>query len=201
MEEGCRKNLSINHSKNKQKNLKHRNKLQEIMFVNAKLRNLRIAPRKVRLVVDLIRGKSVEKAQTILNFTVKEAAGPVSKLLKGAIANAKNNFQIEELNLYISKITVDEGRKYKRWMPRARGKADQLQKKTSHINIVLDEIKKESRKAKKKGKAKKKAAPAAKPAVSDKVSISTLVQAKKMAEKLGGVEKAKAALDALAKLQ
>lgn len=123
------------------------------MFVNAKLRNLRIAPRKVRLVVDLIRGKSVEKAQTILNFTVKEAARPVLKLLKGAMANAKNNFQIEESNLYVSKITVDEGRKYKRWMPRARGKADQLQKKTSHINIVLNEIKKEPKKTKKKLKA------------------------------------------------
>lgn len=111
------------------------------MAVTAKLRHLRIAPRKVRLVADLIRGKSIEEAQTILNFTIKKAAAPLFKLLKSAIANAKNNFQLEESNLYISKITVDEGQKYKRWMPRARGQASEIQKKTSHITLVLEQIK------------------------------------------------------------
>lgn len=112
------------------------------MSVIAKLHYLRIAPRKVRLVADLIRGKTVEEAQTILNFIVKKAAQPLLKLLKSAIANAKHNFQLEQGNLYISKIMVDEGPKYKRWMPRARGMASPIQKKTSHITIVLEEIKK-----------------------------------------------------------
>ncbi len=115
------------------------------MTVTAKLKDLRIAPRKVRLVADLIRGKSVEEAQNILSFAVKKATGPFLKLLKSAIASAKNNFQLEESNLYISKILVDEGRKYKRWRPRARGRADEIQKKTSHITLFLEETSKESR--------------------------------------------------------
>jgi len=112
------------------------------MPVIAKLKYLRIAPRKVRLIANLIRGKKAEEAQVILNFVAKRAAFPLSKLLKSAISNAKNQFQLEESNLYISKILVDEGPKYKRWMPRARGMASEIQKKTSHITIVLDEIKK-----------------------------------------------------------
>ena len=79
------------------------------MVVTAKLRYLRIAPRKVRLVADLLRGKSVEEAQNILNFTQKRVALPILKLLKQGISNAKNNFQMEEKNLYISKVLVDEG--------------------------------------------------------------------------------------------
>lgn len=122
------------------------------MPVTAKLNYLRIAPRKVRLVADLIRGKSVEEAQTILNFTTKKPVQPVLKLLKSAIDSAKNNFQLEESNLCISKITVDEGPKYKRFFPRARGQAYEIQKKTSHITIVLDEVVKKPRKRVKKGK-------------------------------------------------
>jgi len=116
------------------------------MPVIAKLNYLRIAPRKVRLVADLIRGKSVEEAQTILNFTVKKASQPLLKLLKSAISNAKNNFQLDPENLFISKITVDEGPKYKRWMPRARGQVYEIQKKTSHVTIVLEEKLKEKKK-------------------------------------------------------
>jgi len=115
------------------------------MPVTAKLRHLRITPRKVRLVADLIRGKRAEEAQNILNFTIKKAASPILKLLRSAIANAKNSFQLDEANLYISKILVDEGQKYKRWRARARGSANQIQKKTSHVTIVLDETPKESR--------------------------------------------------------
>jgi large subunit ribosomal protein L22 len=124
------------------------------MAIVAKLRYLRIAPRKVRLVADLIRGKSAKKAEAILNFTVKKAAKPLLKLLKSAIANAKNNFQLPEENLYVSKIFVDEGPKYKRWMPRARGLVSEIQKKTSHVTIVLDEIEKGPKKIE-KVKAKK----------------------------------------------
>lgn len=108
------------------------------MPVIAKLRYLRIAPRKVRLVADLIRKKSVEEAQNILNFTQKRTALPLLKLLKSAIANARHNFGLEEPNLYISKITVDEGPKLKRWMPRARGQTSEIQKKTSHVTLILD---------------------------------------------------------------
>jgi large subunit ribosomal protein L22 len=110
------------------------------MQVSAKLRNLHIAPRKVRLVADMIRGKKVEQASSILNFTVKGASLPLFKLLKQAMANAKNNFQMDPNNFFIFKITVDEGPKQKRWMPRARGQAYEIQKKTSHITLVLEEI-------------------------------------------------------------
>ena len=110
------------------------------MPVTVKLKNLRIAPRKVRLVADLIRGKSVEMAQNILSFATKKATSPFLKLLKSAVASAKNNFQLEESNLYISKILVDEGQKYKRWRARARGRVGEIQKKTSHITLFLDEI-------------------------------------------------------------
>jgi large subunit ribosomal protein L22 len=112
------------------------------MAVVAKLRFLRIAPRKVRLVADMIRGKRAEQALAILDFTVKKPSLSLKKLLNQAIANAKNNFQLESANLFISKITVDEGPKYKRWRARARGRAAEIQKKTSHITLVLDEIKK-----------------------------------------------------------
>ena len=111
------------------------------MPVTAKLRNLRIAPRKVRMVADLIRRKPVVEAENILKFTVKRAAPAFLKLLNSAVANAKNNFKMEKDNLYIQRIWVDEGPKMKRWLPRARGKADEIQKKTSHITIILDEIK------------------------------------------------------------
>lgn len=120
------------------------------MQVTAKLRHLKIAPRKVRLVADLIRRKSVERAQTILNFTIKKSAKPVAKLLNSAVANARNNFQIDAKNLFISKITVDEGPKFKRWMPRARGQAFEIQKRTSHITLILDEIKPSKKKRAKK---------------------------------------------------
>lgn len=125
------------------------------MSSTAKLRYLRIAPRKVRLVSDLIRGKSIREAQTLLNFTAKKAALPVLKLLKQAVANIKQGSQIEEGNLYISKITVDEGPKLKRWMPRARGQVSEIQKKTSHVTLVLDEITKKPKIAKKLKKTEK----------------------------------------------
>lgn len=119
------------------------------MAVTAKLRYLRIAPRKVRLMADLIRGKRIEEAQNILNFKIKKTGLPLLKLLKQAVANAKNNFQLDESNLYIAKILVDEGPKYKRWRARARGRAEEIQKKTSHITVILDEIVKKPKKVKK----------------------------------------------------
>ena len=99
------------------------------MDITAKLKYLHIAPRKVRLMVDLIRGKSVEQAQRILNFTPNRSSEPLLKLLKSSIANAKDNLQLEEDNLYISKIFVDEGPKLKRWHAQSRGRAAEIQKK------------------------------------------------------------------------
>lgn len=125
------------------------------MEVKAKLNLLRIAPRKVRLVADLVRGKQAEEAQQVLTFTLKRAAEPVLKLLNSALASAKAG-QLDSANLYISKITVDEGPKYKRFRPRARGQAYEIQKKTSHINLILSEIKPGAKKAAKKAAAEEK---------------------------------------------
>ena len=107
----------------------------------ASLNYLRIAPRKVRMVADLIRGKSIVQARDILNFTTKKASRPILKLLNSAIANAKNNLKMEETLLFISKLEVNEGPKLKRSRPRARGQGYAIQKKTSHINLILDEKK------------------------------------------------------------
>ena len=112
------------------------------MVVKASLNNLRIAPRKVRLVADLIRGKRVDFAQAILGVIVKKAAQPISKLLQSAVANAENNFHLDKDNLYISKIMVNEGRKLRRWRARSRGQAFEIQKKTSHIILELKELQK-----------------------------------------------------------
>ncbi|MDO8663394.1 MAG: 50S ribosomal protein L22 [Candidatus Wildermuthbacteria bacterium] len=111
------------------------------MAITAKIKYLRIAPRKMRLVADLIRGKSAKEAKNLLHFTIKKGTQDFLKLLDSAISAAKNNLHIEESALYIKKLTVDEGPKLKRWMPRARGQATPLQLKTSHINLILEEIK------------------------------------------------------------
>lgn len=119
------------------------------MSVTVRLNNLRIAPRKVRMVTDLIKGKTVQDAETLLNFLAKRSALPVDKLLKSGIATAKHDFGMDESNLYISKLFVDEGPKLKRWRARARGSAYEIQKKTSHITLSLDEIKKTGKTARK----------------------------------------------------
>jgi large subunit ribosomal protein L22 len=128
------------------------------MTVKAKLNNLRIAPRKVRLVADLIRGKKVEDALNQLDYLVKGAAEPMKKLLNQAVANAENNFKLKKEDLYVSSIIVDGGVTLKRWLPRSRGRADQLLKESSHITLELDVVKGE-KKAKKAKAPVKKAAP------------------------------------------
>jgi len=108
--------------------------------MKAKLSHLRISPRKVRLVADLVRGKSVSQALGLLSFTRKKAADPVQKLLKSAVANAAENDGIRDVDsLVIDRITVDEGPTLKRYMPRARGRATPIRKRTSHIQISLRE--------------------------------------------------------------
>ena len=109
------------------------------MEIKVKLNNLRTSPRKVRQVIDLVRGKQVAEAQSILSFTLNKSARPVLKLLNSALATAKNDMHIDETNLFISKITVDEGPKLKRWHPMSRGRAYPIIKRTSHIVLILSE--------------------------------------------------------------
>lgn len=108
------------------------------MAFEAKLKYLHISPRKTRLVADLVRGKNVEEAQTILRFTVKSASEPILKLLNSAVSNAKILQNIEPNDLFISKITVDEGPVLKRILPKSRGRGEIIKKRMSHINLVLD---------------------------------------------------------------
>lgn len=122
------------------------------MNVTAKLSNLRVSPRKVRLAADLIRGMDVKKAQNQLNFLVKKTALPILKLLNSAIANAKHNFKLNPDDLYIAKITVDGGPVLKRIMPRAMGRAFTIRKRTSHINLTLAEKKDKNQSVLKKTK-------------------------------------------------
>ena len=105
----------------------------------AHARYVRIAPRKVRLVVDLIRGKSVGEAIAILRHTPKAASPVVEKLLNSAIANAEHNYQMNVERLYISQAYVNEGPTLKRYRPRAQGRAFPIKKRTSHITLVVSE--------------------------------------------------------------
>jgi len=108
--------------------------------MKANATHIRISPRKVRMVVDTVRGKSVSQALSILGFTRKKAAVPVQKLLKSAVANAVENSGINDVEtLVIDRIMVDEGPTLKRYMPRARGRATPIRKRTSHIRIILRE--------------------------------------------------------------
>ncbi len=109
------------------------------MEAKAKLTMLRSTPQKTRLVADLIRGKKVNEAESILTFTPRRAAKPILKLLQSAKANAVNNHDMFEDTLVVSKIMVDEGPVLKRFLPRARGRADMMRKRTSHITIILEE--------------------------------------------------------------
>jgi len=109
------------------------------MEVQARLRFVRIAPRKARLVADLIRGKGSEEALNTLTFTKKAAAKIIIKLLKSAIANATQKKTIDIDRLYVKQITVDQGPTMKRYQPRALGRATMIRKRTSHIQIILDE--------------------------------------------------------------
>jgi len=107
-------------------------------MILAKLNNLRISPRKARLITDMVRGKRANNAQAVLGFCVKKGSLPLKKLLDSAIANAKNNFKLNEKDLFISLIKDDEGRTLKRWRARARGRACRIEKKTTNITLGLD---------------------------------------------------------------
>lgn len=109
------------------------------MISNAELRHLRISPRKVRLVADLVRGKGVEEALTILQFTQKRSSQPLARLIKSAVANADQKGGVNVDKLYVQTITVDGGPVMKRWRPRAQGRATPILKRTSHITVKLDQ--------------------------------------------------------------
>lgn len=111
------------------------------MQIKAKVKFIRMSPKKIRLVVDVIRGLEVGEALERLRLMKKEAKQPVIKLLNSAVANAENNFELSKDNLYIKEIKVDEGRTLKRWMPRAHGRATTIRKRMSHILVTLAEIK------------------------------------------------------------
>ena len=100
-------------------------------------KNVRVTPRKVRLVIDLVRGMDVKEALGILANVNKAAAVPVSKLIKSAAANATNNFGMDEDKLYIATIYANDGLRMKRYMPRAKGSASGLVKRASHITVVV----------------------------------------------------------------
>jgi large subunit ribosomal protein L22 len=100
---------------------------------------VRVAPRKARLVVDAIRGKSVTDAENILRFLPKGAAEVVSKVLNSAKHNATNNFDMQESQLFVKSTCVDVGPTLKRVLPRARGRGDTMKKRTSHITIIVEE--------------------------------------------------------------
>lgn len=110
------------------------------MQLKATLNNLRISPRKVRLVTDLVRGLDINRATAQLQFLSKRSAKPVLKLLQSAQSNASNNFGIDKDNLFVKEIFVSQGRVLKRWMPRAFGRVSPVLKRTSHITLVLGEI-------------------------------------------------------------
>lgn len=105
----------------------------------AKLNYIKIAPRKVRVIANAVKKLPISEAEALLLTNSKKAAEPILKLLRSAIANAKNNQQMEVNRLFIKEIKVDQGPILKRWMPRARGQAGMIQKKGSHITLVLEE--------------------------------------------------------------
>lgn len=107
------------------------------MEIKANLNYLRIAPRKVRSVIDLIRGKNIIEAERQLKFISRRASDPILRLLKSAIANAKSNFSVDKENLFIKEIKVNESVPYKRSIAMSRGRAYPIMKRTSHILLSL----------------------------------------------------------------
>lgn len=111
------------------------------MEAKAHARYVRLAPRKVRAVVDLIRSKNLDEALSILRYTPRRAAEVVAKVVKSAAANAENNLELKRGSLYVDQVYVDEGPTLKRVQPRARGRRFMILKRTSHITVVVKERK------------------------------------------------------------
>lgn len=109
------------------------------MKVHAILRNYRATPRKVRLLIPVLKGQQVENAVGQLDRSSKRSASQIKKLLLSAVANAENNFGLDRKNLFVESMVVDEGTRLKRWLPRAFGRATPIWKRNSHVKIVLEE--------------------------------------------------------------
>ncbi len=136
------------------------------MAITAKLQNLKITARKVRLVADLVRNKSVSEAEAILRFTPKKASLPMLKLLRSAMATVKNTYKADPVDYYVAKLLVNDGPMSERVFPRSRGRADKIAKRTSHITLVLET--KAAGKIKEEIPAKKTAVKTVAPAVAKK---------------------------------
>ena len=109
------------------------------MEAKAVAKYIRVAPRKVRVVMDLIRGKNIGEALAILKFTPKVGADVIEKVLKSAVANAEHNFDMNVDKLYVASAFVDQGPTLKRIHPRSRGQAFKILKRTSHVTVVVKE--------------------------------------------------------------
>jgi large subunit ribosomal protein L22 len=107
--------------------------------VRAVARHIRMSPQKVRLVLDTIRGKPVGEALSILRFLPHKATVPVAKVIRSASANAENNFNLDPDELVVLRVFADEARTLKRYRPRARGRANQILKRSSHVTVVVSE--------------------------------------------------------------
>lgn len=110
-------------------------------------KGVRVSPRKVAVVAALVRGRSVDDALTILDFTPRRAAGPVKEAIKSAAANAEHNHSYKPGTLEITEISVMSGPRLKRFIPAARGRARRFQRKTSHIKVIVDGQKRENKRA------------------------------------------------------
>lgn len=109
------------------------------MEAKAVAKYIRISPRKVRPVIDLIRGKKIDEALAVLRYTPNRAAGAITKVVNSAVANAENNLQLSKDDLFVKACYVDEGPSLRRLMPRAQGRADIIRRRTSHITVVVGE--------------------------------------------------------------
>ena len=124
-------------TRSREKTAKHRENADK--RPRAIARYIRISSRKVKIVIDLIRGKSVKEAEAILRYTPKAATEPVLKLLNSAVANAENNLELNRDDLYVAEVYANQGPTLMRYRPRAHGRASRIRKRTSHITIVLDQ--------------------------------------------------------------
>jgi large subunit ribosomal protein L22 len=111
------------------------------MEAKAVAKYVRISPRKVRIVLDLIRGKDVREALAILKYTPKAAAPIIEKVINSAVANAEHNYNLDGDDLYIAQTYAGEGPTIKRFRPRAQGRASRINKRTSHITVIVQEKK------------------------------------------------------------
>ncbi len=109
------------------------------MQAKAVNRMVRISPTKVRPVIDLVRGKPVDRALAILRYMPHKAAKEIARTIQSAAANAENNFEMDPADLVVQTIFADEGPAFKRFMPRARGRADRIRKRTTHITVIVDD--------------------------------------------------------------